>query len=84
LTRTIGRHCSFLDGRSERLIRTSKCGPTGQEKFFSIGSTSTFSYLLPIRLPPGRYVVDVQTVDRAGNVSMPGTRGQDRVVFTVT
>ena len=43
-----------------------------------------WSYLLPSRLPAGRYVLDVKAVDRAGNSQGRFVRGRSRVVFAVT
>jgi hypothetical protein len=82
LTRTIGPRCSYLDGELERLVTSKVCGVAGG-KFFSIGDKADWSYLLPFDLPAGRYVLDVQTVDRAGNVSKISARGRDRIVFVV-
>ncbi len=82
LTRTVGPRCAYYSGRFERFLRTTVCGARGP-RFFSIGSKSDWSYLLPADLPRGRYVLDVQAVDRAGNSSTPGVRGRDRVVFEV-
>jgi hypothetical protein len=82
LTRTIGPRCSYYDGTLERLVKSKVCGVAGG-KFFSIGDKPDWSYLLPFALPAGRYVLDVQTVDRAGNVSKISARGRDRIVFVV-
>ena len=82
LTRTVGPRCSYYSGRAERILRTRTCGARGP-RFFSIGSKPDWSYLLPADLPRGRYVLDVQAVDRAGNSSTPGVRGRDRIVFHV-
>lgn len=82
LTRTRGTHCSYLEGELERLIKSRVCGVAGGH-FFSIGDTSPWSYLLPFKLPAGRYVLDVQTVDRAGNTTEKRARGRDRIVFVV-
>ncbi len=82
LTRRIGPHCSYLDGERERLVKSRVCGVAGG-RFFSIGDKADWSYLLPFALPAGRYVLDVQTVDRAGNVSKISARGRDRIVFVV-
>ncbi len=82
LTRRKGPHCSFLDGDVEHLVKSKVCGASGGT-FFSIGDKREWSYLLPVRLPAGRYVLDVQAVDKAGNVSKISARGRDRIVFTV-
>ena len=88
LTRRSGRRCEAYDGGSERWVRSSPCGTEGG-KFFSIGRRADWSYLRPGALTPGRYVLDVRTVDGAGNVTRGADRGSDpsrprtRVVFTV-
>ncbi len=65
----------------------TRCG-AARAKFHSIGSRASWSYLLPSRLPSGRYVLDTQTLDGAGNVTRGDTRGKpgdprNRVVFHV-
>ncbi|MCW2997999.1 MAG: hypothetical protein JWN65_1548 [Solirubrobacterales bacterium] len=82
LTRTLGPRCSYYSGTLERFVKTRLCGARG-DRFFSIGDRAEWSYLLPLDLPRGRYVLDVQTVDRAGNVSAISARGRDRIVFLV-
>jgi hypothetical protein len=82
LTRTRGPHCYHLDSKLERLVTSKVCGVAGG-RFFSIGSNAAWSYLLPFRLPVGRYVLDVQAVDKAGNTSTVSVRGRDRVVLVV-
>ncbi|MCW3015683.1 MAG: hypothetical protein JWO02_2775 [Solirubrobacterales bacterium] len=83
LTRTLGPRCSYYSGTVERFVKTTVCGATGR-RFFSIGDRADWSYLLPFDLPRGRYVLDVQVVDKAGNVSAISARGRDRIVFVVT
>jgi hypothetical protein len=47
-----------------------------------VGDRAGWSYLLPSRLPAGRYVLDATAIDRNGNRS--GLRpGVSRVAFTV-
>jgi hypothetical protein len=88
ITRRSGRRCEAYDGGSERWVRSSPCGTEGG-RFFSIGSRADWSYLLPGALTAGRYVLDIRTVDGAGNVTRGADRGSDpsrprtRVVFTV-
>jgi hypothetical protein len=85
LTRTVqgaraGRRCSYYDGQSER-FHAMRCGAE-HGRFFSIGAYASFSYLLPFALPKGRYVLDVQATDAAGNSTRLG-RGTSRIVFYV-
>ena len=63
-------------------MRTRRCGPT-HGTFFSVGGGPAWSYQLPARLPRGRYVLDLRTVDRAGVVTKRLVRGRTRVVFVV-
>jgi hypothetical protein len=78
LTTRAGGRCSYFSGRRTKLERT-RCG---RSFFFKVGEQPDVSYLLPQRLGPGRYVLDVVAVDRAGNRSALA-RGTSRVVFTV-
>jgi hypothetical protein len=78
LTRRSGGRCFYFSGRRQALERT-RCG---RAFFFKAGDGPHVSYLLPERLGPGRYVLDLAAVDRAGNRSALA-RGATRVVFTV-
>jgi hypothetical protein len=82
LTRTDGRACSTYDGRTEKFKAIKKCGAT-HGLWFSVGAKADFTYLLPSKLGRGRYVLDVQVVDQAGNTTRALARGTSRVVFTV-
>ena len=88
LTRRSGKRCETYDGGSERWVKATRCGTEGG-KFFSIGNRADWSYLLPGALTAARYVLDIRTVDGAGNVTRGADRGSDpskprtRVVFTV-
>ncbi len=80
LTRDDHGRCSAYDGTTER-FRAARCG-ADRAPFFGVGKSPTFSYLLPTRLAPGRYVFDVEAVDAAGRVS--GLyHGTSRIVFYV-
>jgi hypothetical protein len=70
--------CWSYDGVRERFAR-ARCGTA---KPFKVASTSSFSYLLPSALAPGRYVLDVTGADTAGN-TIALARGTSRVVFYV-
>jgi hypothetical protein len=76
-TRVHGR-CFYFSGRRTKFERT-RCG---RRFFFKVGEQQDVSYLLPKRLGPGRYVLDLAAVDRAGNRTALA-RGTTRVVFTV-
>jgi len=51
--------------------------------WFKVGPPSPFSYLLRKRLPAGRYVLDVEATDNAGNVQAKQVPGRSRIVFRV-
>jgi hypothetical protein len=78
LQRTRHGRCYAFDGARAALVR-SRCGTP---RFFKVADTTSFSYLLPARLPAGRYVYEVQAVSDAG-VLTAITQGVSRVVFHV-
>ena len=79
LRRTYRGRCWAYNGSSERLQRV-RCN---KGSFFQISSgEDSFSYLLPSRLPAGRYVLDVEATDSSGNRTALA-RGSSRVVFYV-
>ena len=85
LTRTLrhgGRRarCSYYDGLSER-FRVMKCGAV-HGRYFSVGARASVSYLLPSALAAGRYVLDIEATDAAGNQTRLA-RGTSRIVFYV-
>jgi hypothetical protein len=51
--------------------------------WFTVGPPTPFSYLLRKRLPSGRYILDIQAVDGAGNVQAVQVPGRSRIVFRV-
>jgi hypothetical protein len=83
LTRNHDGRCQTFDGRSERMTALKRCGAT-RGKWFSAGDREQWSYLLPSRLGPGRYVLDLRVSDRAGNVDTLLQRTRTRVVFMVS
>lgn len=82
LTRRDHRRCSTYDARRERLVRMKRCGAT-RGTWFSVGDRERWTYLLPARLPRGRYVLDLRVTDRAGHVNERLIRGRSRLVFHV-
>jgi hypothetical protein len=72
-------HCFDFSGSRERFVRARKCGSAA---FFSVGGSESFSYLLPARLPRGRYVFDIEAVDSAGHPTKL-VSGVSHVVFQV-
>ncbi|MGH2840909.1 MAG: hypothetical protein ACRDKY_08810 [Solirubrobacteraceae bacterium] len=88
LTRNAGGgRCTYFSGRSERLRRNrlidgSRCGAT-RGHWFGVGDRQEVDYLLPKRLPRGRYVLDVNAIDKAYNRADKRKRGHNRIVFHV-
>lgn len=80
LTRNDRGECSYFSGRQER-FRAVRCG-AANGKYFTLGDRAEWSYLLPATLARGRYVLDVVTIDKAGNRE-PLARGRNRIVFHV-
>jgi hypothetical protein len=83
LTRNDHGRCQTFDGRRDRLVAMKRCGAK-RGKWFSAGDRQQWSYLLPARLGRGRYVLDVEARDRAGNVDTLLQRTRTRVVFFVS
>jgi len=54
----------------------------GKGHSFRVSSGATFSYLLPKRLAPGRYQLDVSATDAAGERTTP-VLGSSRLIFRV-
>jgi hypothetical protein len=74
LTRRHDGTCWYFSGSKERFLKRT----CGKQYAFKVGKTTEWSYLLPARLPRGRYALDVYAVDNAFN------RGAEtRVVFRV-
>jgi hypothetical protein len=71
--------CTWWSGRRERFVGRS----CRKAFFFAIGDAAEWSYLLPHRLPRGRYVLDVKAFDRARNREESFVKGRNRVAFRV-
>ncbi len=78
LQRVSHGHCFVLDG-TRAAFAHAKCHA---QRFFKVADTTSFSYLLPSRLPAGRYVYAVEVVNDSGVVTKPA-QGVSRVVFYV-
>ncbi len=79
LRRSYHGRCWAYNGARERFAHI-RCG---QGRFFQVASGGdSFSYLLPSRLPAGRYVLDIGAADSAGGKA-PLDRGSSRIVFYV-
>lgn len=80
ISRRVGGRCYTYSSRKERFVRRSCRAP--RASFFSITDRKDWSYLLPTRLPAGRYVFDAVATDKNGNRSHLKL-GVSRVVFRV-
>jgi hypothetical protein len=78
LRRSYHGRCHAYDGIRERFV-SARCG---RGHFFKVSTEPSFSYLLPSALLPGRYVLDIEATDAAGNRSRLA-RGTSRIVFYV-
>lgn len=82
LSRNNGGACSRYDGATTRWVKLSHCGAKYATQF-SVGNRASWSYLLPSALRKGRYVLDIQVTDGAGNVTVINKLGRDRFIFYV-
>jgi hypothetical protein len=82
LTGRDGDRCRQFSGTQERLVTMRRCG-AARGTFFEVGTSPEWSFLLPERLPRGRWVLDVRVEDRAGNVNKRPDNGRTRAIFTV-
>jgi hypothetical protein len=74
LTRRHEGTCWYFSGSKERFLKRT----CGKQYAFKVGEGTDWSYLLPARLPRGRYTLAVYAVDKAFN------RGAEtQVVFRV-
>jgi hypothetical protein len=78
LRRREGKRCMTFNGATEAFVH-ARCGGA---RFFSVGSSESFSYLLPAALPKGRYVYDIEAIDNAGHTTKL-VAGVSHVVFYV-
>jgi hypothetical protein len=78
LERQTGKRCFAFSGITERFV-PNHCGTT---RFFSVGDSESFSYLLPASLRKGRYVYDIEAINDAGSATKL-VAGSTHVVFYV-
>jgi hypothetical protein len=78
LRRRLRGRCYAFDGTAAT-FRRAACG---HARAFRVSSNALFSYFLPFALGPGRYVLDIEATDVAGNHTSLA-RGTSRVVFYV-
>jgi len=74
LTRKLGKTCWYFSGSKEAFLKRT----CGKQYAFKVGDREEWTYLLPSRLPRGRYVLDVYGIDNAFNKGTP-----KRVTFRV-
>jgi hypothetical protein len=75
-----GKRCRWWNGNRERFVKRGCRSPL----FFAAGTGERWSYLLPRALPRGRYLLQVQASDRAGNREQRFERSRTRIGFSVT
>ncbi len=74
LTRRLDGRCWYFSGSREQFLKRT----CGKQHAFKVGDRAEWSYLLPARLPRGRYVLSTYAIDNAFN------HGEEsRVVFRV-
>jgi hypothetical protein len=81
ITRIVTRgRCEAYNASRRKFARTG-CG-IARAPSFSVGRGLAFSYLLPAALSRGRYTVEVEATDGAGNHDAPAP-ARNRIVFRV-
>jgi len=78
LRRRHAGRCSVYNAVRERFVR-ARCG---RSEFFAVARGASFSYLLPGKLGPGAYVLEVHANDAAGN-QVTAAFGKSRIRFYV-
>jgi hypothetical protein len=63
LTRRLGGTCWYFSGSKARFLKRT----CGKRYAFKVGDRPDWSYLLPARLPRGRYVLSTYAIDNAFN-----------------
>jgi hypothetical protein len=63
LTRRHKGTCWYFSGSKERFLKRT----CGKQYAFKVGESAEWSYLLPARLPRGRYVLDAYAIDGVFN-----------------
>jgi hypothetical protein len=79
--RGFDHRCSYFDGR-RAVWRRINCRTTKPTPTFSVGVSATWSYLLPSKLTPGRYQLNLGARDGRGNAT-PVQIGVSRIYFYV-
>ena len=63
LTRRLGGTCWYFSGSKERFLKRT----CGKQHAFKVAEATDWSYLMPARLPRGRYLLAAYAIDRAFN-----------------
>jgi len=63
LTRRLGKTCWYFSGSREEFVKRT----CGKKYAFKVGDRQDWSYLLPARLPRGRYVLETYAIDNVFN-----------------
>jgi hypothetical protein len=63
LTRRLGKTCWYFSGSKEQFLKRT----CGKQYAFKVGDRTDWTYLLPARLPRGRYVLDSYAIDNVFN-----------------
>ncbi len=63
LTRRLGKTCWYFSGSREQFVKRT----CGKKYAFKVGDRQDWSYLLPARLPRGRYVLETYAIDNVFN-----------------
>ncbi len=81
LTRVVTHRRCDAYSATHRKWAKSACG-VSHAPSFSVGRSASFAYLLPQALARGRYTVDVEAIDAAGNHDAPAP-ARNQIVFRV-
>jgi hypothetical protein len=63
LTRRLGGTCWYFSGSKERFLKRT----CGKQHAFKVAEATDWNYLMPARLPRGRYLLAAYAIDRAFN-----------------
>ena len=86
LVRFDRKRCTTWSATRERFVRRGRAGQQCRPSrgfWFKVAEQTDWRYLLPARLPRGRYVLDVNAIDRAYNRDDERRAGENRVRFRV-
>jgi hypothetical protein len=78
IQRRLPGRCFDFSGSRAEFVRSRHCAPPA---FFSVGAAQSFTYLLPAKLPRGRYTYDIEAIDATGQAT--SLSAVSHVVFRV-